>query len=97
MERARSQYGSSDYRAAIGVMRQVLVRAVNESYERELEMLSCPVELVWGEADAETPVEVARAAASLILRARLTVLPGKDHFTALLDPALRTAVENHLP
>ena len=50
-----------------------------------------------GEADAETPVEVARAAASLIPRARLTVLPGKDHFTALLDPALRTAVENHLP
>ena len=97
MERARSRYGSPDYRAATGVMRQVLVRAVNESYERELEMLSCPVELVWGEADAEAPVEVSRAAASLIPRARLTILPGKDHFTALLDPALRTAVENHLP
>jgi pimeloyl-ACP methyl ester carboxylesterase len=97
MERARQRYGSPDYRAAAGVMRNVLVRTVNESYERELALIRCPVELVWGEADAEASVEMARRAASMVPDARLTVLPGKDHFTALADPALRKAVDDHLP
>ena len=36
MERWRERYGSPDYLAAHGVMRDVLVRAVNESYEEQL-------------------------------------------------------------
>jgi pimeloyl-ACP methyl ester carboxylesterase len=97
LERARFRYGSRDYRAASGVMRHVLVRAVNESYERELDVIRCPVELVWGQDDSEAPLAVAKRAAEMIPTARLTILPGKDHFTALRDPALRKAVENHLP
>jgi pimeloyl-ACP methyl ester carboxylesterase len=97
MERIRERYGSADYRAASGVMRRVLVRVVNESYERELGRIRCPVELVWGEADAEASVDMARHAASLIPNARLTVLPGRDHFTALTDPGLRRALDDHIP
>ena len=37
MEAARQRYGSADYRAAQGIMRQVLVRAVNETYEAQLD------------------------------------------------------------
>ncbi len=61
MERARQRYGSADYRAAQGVMRDVLVRLVNERYDDALAALRCPVELVWGDDDAEAPVETARA------------------------------------
>jgi pimeloyl-ACP methyl ester carboxylesterase len=97
MERARSRHGSRDYREASGVMRGVLVRAVNEGYEDELRSIRCPVELVWGEIDAEAPLEVARQAAAMLRDARVTVVPGADHFTPLSSPELRAAVERHLP
>ena len=66
MERARQRHGSADYRAAQGIMRQVFVRFVNESYGAELAELRCPVELVWGEDDHDVPVEVARSALALV-------------------------------
>ena len=37
MEEIRRSRGSADYRAATGVMREILVKVVNESYEEELE------------------------------------------------------------
>jgi pimeloyl-ACP methyl ester carboxylesterase len=97
MERVRSRYGSRDYRAASGVMRSVLVRAVNEDYERELAAIRCPVELVWGQADEEAPLAIAKQTAEMVPRARLTILAGRDHFTALADGQLRAAVDKHLP
>ena len=48
MEAARQRFGSADYRAAQGIMREVLVRAVNETDEAQLDAVRCPVHLVWG-------------------------------------------------
>jgi pimeloyl-ACP methyl ester carboxylesterase len=94
MERVRRRHGSADYRAAHGVMRDVLVRLVNERYEDALAAIRCPVELVWGEDDAEVPVATAQALVSLVPTARLTVIPGAGHLTPLVAPdALRDAVE----
>ena len=42
MERARRRHGSADYRAAQGVMRDVLVRLVNERYDDALSALALP-------------------------------------------------------
>ena len=98
MERIRRRHGSRDYAAATGVMRGVLVRAVNESYEPELRALRCPVELVWGEHDSEAPVELASRAREMIPDARLTVVPGAGHFTPMTDTGpLRAAIEKYLP
>ncbi len=55
MERARRRHGSADYLAAQGVMRDVLVRLVNERYEDTLAAVQCPVELVWGDDDQRRP------------------------------------------
>lgn len=66
LERARQQYGSSDYRRAQGIMRDVLVASVNESYEPELERLEMPVTFVAGERDLDVPLAVATAAAELV-------------------------------
>ena len=103
MERARRRYGSADYRAATGVMRQVHVRSVGESYEHELDVVGCPVTLVWGDDDATVPLAVARAAlARLSARpaatpAELVVCPGAGHLLPLTAPGeLRRAVERHL-
>ena len=93
MEAARQRYGSADYRAAQGVMRQVLVRAVNETYEAQLDAVRCPVHLVWGGDDTVAPLEVAdRSLGRPAPRGDLVVLPGVGHLTPLLAPsALRTA------
>lgn len=97
MEALRQRYGSADYRAAHGVMRAVHVRAVNETYEDELRAVRCPVELVWGEDDADVPVAVAEAAAALVADARVTLVPGAGHDVPRTAPeALRAAVERHL-
>lgn len=98
MERERRSRGSVDYRAASGVMRDVLVTVVNESYEAELARVSCPVALVWGADDLDVPVAVAEAARDVLSAAgvdvTLDVVPGVGHFTPSLAPApLRTAIE----
>ena len=46
----------------------------------------CPVDLVWGEADTEVPVEVARRARPLFPSARLEALPGVGHLTPTEAP-----------
>ena len=103
MEALRQRYGSPDYRHASGVMRQVLVRSVNETYEAELGRIACPVEMVWGDDDAETPLAVAKAAAGLLRQAdsvavNLTVCPGAGHMTPLSVPeVLRQAAASHRP
>jgi len=97
MEALRRRYGSVDYATAIGVMRQVHVRAVNEDHEAVLGRLACPVELVWGEDDTAAPVGVARCAAKRIADARLTTLTGAGHMTPLTAAGdIRAAIERHL-
>lgn len=97
MERARQRHGSADYRAAEGIMRDVFVRLVTESYAEQLAALACPVELVWGDDDAEVPVAVAEAAAAAVAGATLTLCVAAGHQTPESVPAvLRAAVERAL-
>jgi len=78
-ERYRSRFGSPDYRHARGVMRDILVRTVNESYEDELMRLRVPIVLLWGSHDTAAPVELAVRAAKKT-GARLEVTEGAGHF-----------------
>jgi pimeloyl-ACP methyl ester carboxylesterase len=86
LEAARRRYGSADYRAASGVVRDVLVATVAESYEAELEALRCPVALVWGAEDTTAPVRVAEAATALVPQATLEVLGGVGHLVPTEAP-----------
>ncbi len=90
MEAARRRHGSDDYRAASGVVRDVLVATVAETYEEEIDALTVPLSLVWGEDDAVVPLSVAEAVAAR-RRARggsvtLDVVPGAGHLTPLTCP-----------
>jgi len=80
VESLRRKHGSSDYRRATGVMRDVLVKAVNESYETPLAAFPGPIELVWGGADDQAPVAVAEAAVAGRQHLHLVILPGVGHF-----------------
>lgn len=97
MERIRRSRGSADYRAASGVMRDTLVKAVNESYATELADLEVPVLLVWGQEDREVPLAVAEQALSLLKGGELIVLPGVGHHVPLEAPGdLRAAIDRML-
>ncbi len=99
LERYRQRYGSADYRAATGVMREVLVKAIFEEREEEytasIRAVSCPVELVWGALDTAAPPAVAdRIASTFATSPRLEVVPGVGHMTPLVIPGhLRAAVD----
>jgi pimeloyl-ACP methyl ester carboxylesterase len=101
MEAMRRSHGSADYRAATGVMRDILVKVVSESYEAQLRALDVPVSLIWGSDDREVPVTVAERALSIINEgggvAELEVLPGVGHLLPTEAPqALRRVVDEAL-
>jgi pimeloyl-ACP methyl ester carboxylesterase len=93
MEQERRKRGSADYVAAQGVMREVLVKAVNEDYGDALDAIAgsgVPVTMVWGEHDTAATVTMAEQAQKRIgAEAELVVVPGSAH---LLDDALVSAL-----
>lgn len=84
--RSADQRGSADYRAVSGVMRGTLVRIVNEDLRTMLPALSMPVLLIWGDQDAETPLEDGRLMERLIPDAGLVVFEGAGHYAYLEQP-----------
>jgi pimeloyl-ACP methyl ester carboxylesterase len=98
MDAARQRFGSADYRAAQGIMRQVHVRSVNETYEEQLDAVRCPVHLVWGADDTAAPLEMAQRAVARVAQGDLVVIPDVGHMTPLQIPdALHDAVVACLP
>lgn len=77
---------SRDYRNA-GELKNIFVKTVNEDLSEIAKHIECPVLLLWGEKDAETPVDIAKRYAALIPKSTLVVLPGKDHFPFLNEGA----------
>jgi len=95
MDALRNARGSADYRAAQGVLRGVLVRVVNETYDDELDALASgtvPVRFVWGELDTAAPTEAGRRAAERV-GSPFRVVPGSAH---LLEGDLELAVREEL-
>lgn len=84
MRRARA---SDDYNAASGVMRQVLVQVVNESYDTQLRAVACPVALLWGSADRAVPAAMVERARALLARPAATeIVDGAGHDVHRQEP-----------
>jgi pimeloyl-ACP methyl ester carboxylesterase len=98
LEAARQKYGSSDYRNAQGVLRDVLIATVNETYESELLTLTVPTSFVWGEDDRDVPLEIATRAGALVQGpTTVEVVTGVGHLLPLEAPdALVSATEKAL-
>jgi pimeloyl-ACP methyl ester carboxylesterase len=80
----RNRLGSADYRNA-GAMRPILVKVINEDLSDVARAVRCPVVLVYGALDTETPPEIGERLAALIPGAQLHVLPRLDHYTILTE------------
>ena len=85
VEKMQKKHGSADYRNATPLMRQVLVKAVNEDLTNLLSNIKVPTLLVWGDQDTATPLEDARVMEKLIPDAGLVVLKNTGHYSFLED------------
>jgi pimeloyl-ACP methyl ester carboxylesterase len=83
-DRLRDRFGSADYRQA-GAMRPILVKAVSENLSEAARAVRCPVVLVYGEHDRETPPDIGERLQHLIPDAQLHVLRGFDHWNVLTE------------
>ena len=83
IERYKNRAGSDDYRNASSVMRQILVKVVNEDLRDVLPCIKAPTLLIWGENDTATPVGDGKIMESIIPDAGLIVLKNAGHYAYL--------------
>jgi pimeloyl-ACP methyl ester carboxylesterase len=79
IESIKNKSGSIDYRNSEGVMRDTLVKAVNDNLEDKLLEIKSNVKLIWGENDTEVPVSIAKKSRELITNSELTIIPNDGH------------------
>ncbi len=81
VEKARSRSGSADYRNASPMMRQTMVRCINEDLTDYLPQIRASVLLIWGENDTATPLRDGKIMEKSIPDAGLVTLQGAGHFS----------------
>lgn len=86
VDNMRKKRGSADYNNATPIMRQTLVKVVNEDLKPLVSKIDCPALLIWGDMDTATPIEDARLMESLISDAGLVVCEGAGHYSFLEQP-----------
>lgn len=83
LEKLRKRNGSADYNAASPIMRQTLVRVVNEDLTHLMPNVKCPALLIWGTADDATPLSDAKIMEKLMPEAGLVTFEGAGHYSFL--------------
>ena len=75
----KNHMGSTDYRAASGVMREIMVKTVNTDLTENAKKIKVPTLLIWGEQDEAVPVSEAKELEKLLIDGALIVLPGTHY------------------
>lgn len=94
LEKARRHFGSADYNSAPAVLRQTLVKVVNEDLCEYMPGIACPTLLIWGDQDTDTPLSDAKVMESRIPDSGLCVIKGAGHFSFLQSPFEVNAILN---
>lgn len=74
------QMGSLDYQQASPVMKQVLVKSVNDDITPFLSAIQTETLLVWGSVDEQTPIWMGKRMEKRMPNATLVMFEGDDHF-----------------
>lgn len=81
LEKFYKKFGSEDYKASEGVMRQTMVKVINDNLVGLLPAIKAPTLLIWGENDEDTPLYMGRMMESKIKDSGLIVLKGAGHYS----------------
>ncbi|MCK5518151.1 MAG: alpha/beta hydrolase [Alphaproteobacteria bacterium] len=90
----RQRFGSLDYRNA-GVLRETFMKVIAEDLSEAASKIKCPVLLIYGTNDTETPPEIGERLHKLIPKARLVILDGQDHYSLLAGGRHQTLKHLH--
>ncbi len=80
---AKRHIGSTDYKDASPIMREVLVNHVNLDITENIKKIKAPLLIIWGSADAAVPLEDAYELEKLVSNAGLVVYPNCTHYAYL--------------
>lgn len=80
---AKNHIGSRDYKAASPMMKQVLVKTVNEDLSEDAKKIKAPVILIYGDMDSEVPEEDTKEYERLIPDCGLILYEGCTHYAYL--------------
>ncbi len=93
--------GSKDYQSATAVMREMIVKAINEDLSPILKDIKSQTLIMWGENDTVTPLKDARTLNDNIKNSGLVIIEKAGHFpyienkrffTIVLDSFLSTDI-----
>lgn len=90
-----NRYGSADYKAARGVMRETFVKVVNEDLLPYAARVKPSTLLFWGSADTDTPLWQGQLLEKTIPDAGLVVWEGVGHYSYLERLADTVRVMDH--
>lgn len=76
---AKNYIGSTDYKNASPMMRNILVKVVGEDLSEYAKKIKVPVILIWGEYDEAVPLEEGRMLEKLLSDGAMIVLPGTHY------------------
>ncbi|MDW7667557.1 MAG: alpha/beta hydrolase [Bacillota bacterium] len=85
LEKFYKKFGSTDYSQAEGVMRQTMVKVVNDNLEPLLEKIKTPTLLVWGENDEDTPLYMGKIMEEKIKDSGLVIIENGTHYSYIDD------------
>jgi len=81
LESFYKKFGSVDYKATQGIMRQTMVKVINDNLIDLLSSIKAPTLLIWGENDEDTPLYMGKLMEESIKDSGLIVLKGAGHFS----------------
>ncbi len=91
-DKIKSHMGSTDYRSATPLMRNVLVKHVNTDLTEEAKKIKCPTFIIWGSNDDAVPVSDAYELEKIISDSGLIVYEGCSHYAYLERLAQTNAI-----
>lgn len=94
LEKAKKHFGSADYSAAPEVMRQTLVKLVNDDMTPFIDGIKSSTLLIWGENDTATPLYMAKKLEKTIPDCGLCVIKGTGHWSFVERPYEANAILN---
>jgi len=82
-EFAKKHIGSTDYKNASGIMRQIMVNHVNHDISEEVKKITSPTLLIWGTMDKAVNINDAYELEKLIKDSGLVTYEGCSHYAYL--------------
>ena len=80
---AKKHMGSTDYRNASPIMREILVEHVNLDITENVKKIKCPTLIIWGTLDDAVPLERAYELEKLIKDSGVVVYENCTHYAYL--------------